>query len=466
MEERFSAKYYGVVIEEGPQNWQILQQVGGVAKVTLRGRWFLSGLSQQPLVFVRVVEENTGQLVSGWERAELSGENEWSAELEIPQGGLYRIESCMESAHDNGTETYRGDIIHHIGVGDLYVIAGQSNAVGFGREAMYDAPQVGVHVLRGSGRWDLASHPLADTTDISHPINRDRVNPGHSPYLVFGKLLKESAGIPIGLIPTALGGSPLSKWDTEEGELYRNMVEIVKAAGGRIRGVLWYQGCSDAYEGFHETYLERFERFVRNCRRDFGDPNLPVLTVQLNRDLSCVNRDEGWGTVREAQRQAALRDKHVYVVPSTDGTTSDIIHNSTASNMAIGQRLANLAKKYIYNIKCICDAPDIETIQQLAEDKLELRFKHVYGKLTFLGDVPSFVVEDDLGEAKLKRCKIDENIVYLTAERELKGRIFVSYQARQNPDTLCVFDSLSMLPALSFYRVEGGTWVNVSQRNV
>lgn len=43
------------------------------------------------------------------------------------EGGLYRIETCMNHAETNGAIEWatRGDMIHHVGVGDLYVIAGQ-----------------------------------------------------------------------------------------------------------------------------------------------------------------------------------------------------------------------------------------------------------------------------------------------------------------------------------------------------
>ena len=54
----------------------------------------------------------------------------------------------------------------------------------------------------------MASHPLADNTGTRHPVNQETVQVGHSPWLSFARTLRRFVPHPIGLIPTALGGSP------------------------------------------------------------------------------------------------------------------------------------------------------------------------------------------------------------------------------------------------------------------
>ncbi len=57
---------------------------------------------------------------------------------DIPAGGLYRIESCLKEEKNTPLEwATRGDCVEHFGVGDLFVIAGQSNAVGYGKKILY-----------------------------------------------------------------------------------------------------------------------------------------------------------------------------------------------------------------------------------------------------------------------------------------------------------------------------------------
>jgi hypothetical protein len=202
-------------------------------------------------------------------------------------------------------------MIHHIGAGDVYVIAGQSNAAGFGKDIVYDPAEPGVHLLRNSGLWDLATHPFNDNTHTSHHANDETANPAHSPYLAFARRLKKVLGYPIGLIQASQGGSPLSLWDPlEDGTLYRNMLNSISVAGGgspvgAVKGILWYQGCSDADGELAATYLERFTRMAARLRADLRDPDLPLLTVQLNRVINAQTPDEGWSLVREAQRRAA-----------------------------------------------------------------------------------------------------------------------------------------------------------------
>lgn len=456
LEEQRSAKQFGAVINSGPQNWQVLQQQDGYAAVQLGGKYFLCQEHENAVVSVRAVEEDTLQPIAQWRHTNQLTGGIWNAEFLLPVGGPYRIESKLVAVVGGRETEYRGDVIRHVYVGDLYAIAGQSNAVGFGREAVCDAPQMGVHVLKGNGCWDIASHPIGDTTGLLRPTNRDRLNPGHSPWLAFAKAVMRRTGMPIGLIPTALGGSPLHEWDHRSGALYGNMLDIVKAAGGKLRGILWYQGCADAHDGHHGDYQERFMRFVQNTREALGQPELPILTVQLNRfvDPGGQPHDAGWSAVREAQRRAATEDDNIFIAVSMDLATTDGIHNSSASNMVIGARVADLALKYIYRLDMVGESPDIESIWQSANDEVTLQFRHVVGKLCYLAQMPPFRVEDDLGEARLIEYEADGATIRLRTERTMQGKVLVSYQAWQNPENLCVFDAETMLPALAFNRME------------
>ena len=184
----------------------------------------------------------------------------WQVRIEgIPAGGLYRIETCLDNNIKRQMEwANRGDMIHHVGVGDLYVIAGQSNSAGYGKDPVYDPAVLGVHILRNSGKWDMASNPLNESTGTLHTNNMEDANPGVSPYLSFARSILRSTGTPVGLIQTSKGGSSLSEWDIRsDGHLYRTMIEVVRSCTDRIKGVLWYQGCSDAYLEACVRYLSR-----------------------------------------------------------------------------------------------------------------------------------------------------------------------------------------------------------------
>lgn len=451
----------GAIIEKGPLDWQIIQQAAGKACISISGSWIHGEKLSEPRVYVRLVKEETGETIIPWQASNDAGGDKWDITIEnIPAGGLYRIETCLNHKDNLAIEwAFRGDMIHHIGVGDVFVITGQSNSAGYGKDPVYDAPELGVHVLRNSGKWDLASHPLNESTNTIHEENREAANPGHSPYLSFAKMLKRELGYPIGLIQASLGGSLLSAWNPEEdGYLYRNMMKILGSTNSLLKGVLWYQGCSDTSDGLCDTYLERFKRMVSHLREDLKNKALPVLTVQLNRLVATESEaaDRYWGKVREAQRQAGKQIPHVYVIPSTGSSLSDAIHISSASNMVLGERLARTALKYLYGKSTIiCDAPNLSEAIMLDADKVLLKFDNIYDRL-FLFDVHlPFHIEDEAGFVNIKSFKQkNPDTVTITLEREIKGRCHIHGAYEQNPKAVILFDASSHLPMFSFYGVE------------
>lgn len=392
----------GVIIEAGPQEWQIVQRDDrGVGCISLAGRWVFETPGQ---VEVRLAEEDTGAPVCpalDWHPVETRADGTWSTELTgIPSGGLYRLETRFRAVDNPAGEwSARGDMRHHLGVGELWVIAGQSNSAGYGRGPVHDPPELGLHLLRNDERWALATHPLNESTDTRHPVNREGANPGHAPYLHFARILKRTLGCPVGLVQTALGGSSLGQWNPGDGGLFRNMVHCVGLAGGRVRGVVWYQGESDASPELGATYAARFGHAVAAWREALSLPDLAVVTVQLNRVTAGMTAegDLGWSLVREAQRQVARSLKGVAVVPATDLPLSDGIHTSPAGNMILGERMARAALVLVYGQPLCYRAPEIMQARRIEDGRgLELSFDHVESRLDTLEPTRhSYRVEED-----------------------------------------------------------------------
>lgn len=227
----------GVVIERGASPWQIFQQnEQGFAVIRLSGTAHRVRQSfELPLEFsavpdgsitvkARIALESSGESVCPWTVCRTDADGRWSVTFDrVPAGGLYRVETYMEYQGWDGLSSTRGDMIHNIGVGDVFVVAGQSNAAGRAKNPVEDAPELGVHLLRDSGVWDLATHPLGETTGSVHQGHFENHNPGHTPWLHFAKLLKRELGYPIGIVMSAYGGAPLRWWNPEEnGSLYFN----------------------------------------------------------------------------------------------------------------------------------------------------------------------------------------------------------------------------------------------------
>lgn len=370
----------------------------------------------------------------------------------IPAGGLYRIEFGLAIGDVHQPNRFL-DSVDSIGVGDLWVIAGQSNAAGIGTGMCDDGPELGVHILRNDETWALATHPLNSPARSTHPNIEGR--PCHSPFLAFGKILKKERGYPIGLIQTSLGGSPMSRWNPDEqGDLYQNMLNCVSLAGGRVTGVVWYQGCSDCLSDLAATYYERFKNFVETARIHIGHEHLPFITTQLNRVAMAVKnktQDRCWSVLREAQRRAAREIPYVAIVPALGLPLGDCIHNSVAGNLELAARYATTALGFVYNHNIPWNYPTVSSIHVLDEKKLCLEFENVTSALNCIAGAPNdFLVKDSRGEISIKSFSVPQpNQIHLELSRHpIKGAT-VSAGFGANP-IISFYDYQENRPILAF----------------
>ena len=403
-------------------------------------------------VEARVVREDTGRPVVDWQDAQMSGRS-WKITLHaVPTGGLYKIDTRLRQANDPWRLT--GDKVFHAAVGDLWVIAGQSNAAGYGHGPAEDPPCLCVHAYGADLNWKLAMHPLHDTTNTTHSVNRDVGWVDHTPWLAFARQVYQAAGVPIGLLPLALGGSPLSAWDPGDASpvLYTNMMDVIGKVGGKVAGMVWYQGETDAGPELAPTYAKRFERFVTLMRAALKSPTLPVITAQLNRVDGNFNalKDRWWGVLREAQRQVARKLPNVAVVPTLDLPLSDIVHTSTAGNMILAERFSKAALAMAYGRKLNYRAPDLARASFSADRTLvHLDFDNVQGWLTpHATPTPEFIVEDDTGEVPVAEAVVSGARVTLKLSRMVQGRAHV--HGALSPDPRISLRDEDQRPILGF----------------
>ncbi|MBI4530749.1 MAG: hypothetical protein HY709_04435, partial [Candidatus Latescibacteria bacterium] len=260
------------------------------------------------------------------------------------------------------------------------------------------------------------------------------------------------------LIQTALGGSPLSAWNPVENPdapLYRNLIHCVTLTGGRVRGVVWYQGESDCSLTLAPTYERRFAEFVGRLRYDLQTPDLPIIIAQLNRYTAPtdVETHRAWSIVREAQRQA-VKLGHVAVVSTLDLSISDLIHTSPDGNLILGSRKARAALDTVYGKAIgVWKAPEV-TGACLSEDRkaVELSFTNVANRLAFLGPGEGdFVVEDAEGFVPVHEASCPaRDQVRLDLERPAAGQVSVHGAFGTNPSSN-LRDAEENTPILGFY---------------
>jgi len=295
-------------------------------------------------------------------------------------------------------------------VGDLWLLAGQSNMEGCGRLTDVEPPQAGVSCFYLGDRWDLAVEPLNWSLESDDPVHwknwlsngatreelmkalrRDRVL-GSGLGLAFGKALLTETGIPVGLIMTASGGTSMSEWDPElkgmEGQsLYGAMLRSVEAAGGKIKGMLWYQGESDATEEAAPKYVERMKQFVSCLRQDLGDTRLPFIYAQLGPVYAQLGLELEWPaekTWNRIQHDQLLLEQELgdaILVPAIDLSLDDFIHLATDSLIKLGKRMASCALSQVYQITTTEWGPRLSSTSWSADRKeLILSFTGLNGR--------------------------------------------------------------------------------------
>jgi sialate O-acetylesterase len=309
----------------------------------------------------------------------------------VPAGGPYTISCQVEQKGRTFTAT-SGPFF----VGDLWVLAGQSNMEGVGDLVDVTPPNFRVMLLGMDGKWAQAEEPLHWLVDSPDPVHsgdpktradrsaatHKRRTKGAGLGLPFAVALTEATGIPIGLVACAHGGTSMGQWDpAKKGEggnsLYGSMIRQTTLAGGKFKGMLWYQGESDAMSSPEtwQAYGKNLANFISAVRQDFGQPELPVYFVQLGRFVN--PRDPaGWNSVREAQRLLPERVPNTAVISVLDLELDDGIHVGTKGLERAGQRLARIAERELFG-QVGATTPTLDRVYKSGPRTLVVKFKGV-----------------------------------------------------------------------------------------
>ncbi|MCF2446759.1 sialate O-acetylesterase [Dyadobacter sp. CY345] len=222
----------------------------------------------------------------------------------------------------------------------LYLLAGQSNMAGRGvveNEDKTTHPRV--WMLNKSNQWELAAEPLHfDKPTVA----------GVGPGFAFAKeMAKMDTNIVIGLIPCAVGGSPIGVWEPKKyyeptkTHPYDDAIRRTKIAmkKGILKGILWQQGESDSDSVKSGVYSTKLELLVKNFRKSLKIKYLPFV-AGLIADFYIVNHPYA-NTINEAIEQLPNQTKHTAFVSSTAlKHKGDDTHFDSPSARELGKRYA------------------------------------------------------------------------------------------------------------------------------
>lgn len=184
----------------------------------------------------------------------------------------------------------------------------------------------------------------------------------------------EAAGAPLPA-PPKIGLDPRSDPWRPAG-LYNAM--IAPLVPYRIKGVIWYQGESNADRGYQ--YRKLFPAMIRDWRRTWDEGNFSFLFVQL---ASFQELPSNWSfpLIREAQLMALSLPKTGMAVTIDIGNATSI---HPRNKQEVGRRLALAARAVAYGQRIVYSGP-IYSSMNIEGNKIRLHFQHIGGGLVAAG---------------------------------------------------------------------------------
>jgi hypothetical protein len=263
-----------------------------------------------------------------WQSLTRNGET-FTGLLAAPAGGWHRLEvrSVVE-----GAVVVEEAAVEKVGVGEVFVVAGQSNSANHGEERL--APATGrVVTLDPEGVWRVAADPQPGAS-----------GDGGSFLPALGDRLEAEFDVPIGLVACGIGATSVREWLPEgsrfpapptltarvrpvagggfesDGEAFAMLVGRMKQLEPTgFRGVLWHQGESDANQQDRSRtlpgplYEAMLGRVILAARVDLGR-ECPWFVARATYH---VPGDESSTDIRAAQA-AVCRDGLALPGPDTD----------------------------------------------------------------------------------------------------------------------------------------------------
>lgn len=275
-----------------------------------------------------------GDLPSKWQPLpHPAGITTFRGELNLPAGGWYRLEV---RAMRQGSPVASA-IVEHVGMGEVFVIAGQSNSANYDEERQNT--KSGLVAAFDGAVWRLANDP--------EPGAGGKKGSFMPP---FGDEMSERFHVPIGIAAVGIGSTSVREWLPAgtrltrlppltqnivtnsagqwevSGKIYAGFISRMRQLGlNGFRAVLWHQGESDAHQGdpertlpgeFYRAYLERL---IRDSRADIHW-QAPWFVAQASYHNPA---DVASPDIRAAQK-AVWDDGVALPGPDTDTLTGDM----------------------------------------------------------------------------------------------------------------------------------------------
>jgi sialate O-acetylesterase len=397
-------------------------------------------------------------------------------------------------------------VFKNVCVGEVWLCSGQSNmtlTTSFSKDPKEvieksNNPQLRLFAVEQNltpeetkvfeGKWQLADpESVRDFSAIGY---------------YYGKRLQEELHVPVGIICSAYGGTPLKTW------LSRKMLEVapttvspsippdavsrreqfekdviewkakVKEARAHgteeperpvlpwtfyadssafnamiyplipytVRGFVWYQGEADA-ESFPFRWCEVFHCMLKDWRSRWHDTTLPVVYVQLppyeKRSKKPV--DSYWARLRE-QQLFAKRIPFAYMACTIDVVKGDNLSIHLREKREVADRLSGTALACVYKKPLAYSGPIYDSME-VVDNKAKLHFRFADTGLYGPEPLAGFEIAGASKQFFKANAEIEGNTVVVWSDK-VTVPIAVRYAWAANPEVSLM--SKNRLPASPF----------------
>ena len=222
------------------------------------------------------------------------------------------------------------------------------------------------------------------------------------------------------------------------------MIQPLKQYG--IKGILWYQGESNAE--WANKYTDYFKALINDWRAQWQS-NLPFLYVQIAGYLK--PSEEPGQSYRAEMREAQFKASdlpNVGMATAVDIGDANNIH--PLNKKEVGRRLSLLARKIAYNNDLVASGPVFESMT-IKDETIHVKFTSLGGGLVCrnkYGYVNGFQIAGANQKFYWAKATIEGDRVIVSSEN-VKKPVAVRYAWADNPDDVNLFN-FENLPAIPF----------------
>ena len=368
-------------------------------------------------------------------------QGKWALKLPTPEaGGPYTVT----------VDGHEKIVIENVLIGEVWLGSGQSNMQWSPNAALLNAKEEIKNANYPSIRFfhvdrHISSHPQDDTPGSWVECSPKTMQHFSSVAYFFGRELHQDLKIPVGLIHSSWGGTPVEVWIKDE---LINEDDYLKTAAKKVKptawwpndpglaynamihplinfeiaGCIWYQGESNRANPF--SYYKSFPLLITSWRDDW-QKELPFYFVQIAPYKYDPNNSWDAAVVRDAQLQTMLNVPNTGMAVTNDIGNLENIH--PINKQDVGNRLALWALANTYGKSGLEYSGPIYKSMEVKKRKVILNFDHANSGLMAKGkELTEFYVAGDDKKFYPAKAKIVGNSVVVSSS-EVKEPLAVRF---------------------------------------